>query len=174
MLISPSAVTMIHNSKSVWLPCMVISWTRLPELFHEPTGFLFFILFTQLFECLYLEVQPSWTHPIKQEEMEKSRAAEMSSAETQSHKDGGLLRPLLSPPRVRRPANLFLRSEGPCLPSSSHSEIMLPLQGSAGLSALVAVVAEDGDIGRPLAGSGQRRIVGLGDVSKLPRLVVFG
>lgn len=104
----------------------------------------------------------------------KEPGSRMSSAETQSHKDGGLLRPLLSPPRVRRPANLFLRSEGPCLPSSSHSEIMLPLQGSAGLSALVAVVAEDGDIGHPLAGSGQRRIVGLGDVSKLPQLVVFG
>lgn len=51
---------------------------------------------------------------------------------------------------------------------------MLPLQGSAGLSALVVVVAEDGHISRPLAGSGQRRIVGLKYVSKLPRLVVFG
>lgn len=43
-----------------------------------------------------------------------------------------------------------------------------------GHSALVAIVAEDRDIGRPLAGSGQSRIVGLGDVSKIPRLVVFG
>lgn len=80
----------------------------------------------------------------------KEQGSRIWSTESLSHKDGGLLRPLLLRPRVKRPANLFLRSEGPCLPSSSHSEIMLPLQGSAGPAALVAVVTEDGDIVRPL------------------------